>query len=599
MNKISSPLCAALLLCSLLVASCCRTHGQQTTSPPTKLQSMTVRNGVLRFADGSEVNLWGVNFQPNLSWEHAARMEPEGLFTPLKAEEMKRMTEESFDQIQRLGCNVIRIHVCPADFVDGKGQLVERIWLDLLDYTMAGARKRGIYVYLTLINEMKNGETQAPAFHDSFPHKYARAEWMVVPEAIQAAQQYTRALLNRQNPYDKTRYRDNPAIALIEPVNEPDYVTQEAMDNNPRIKGVYQDWLRAGGRGDDIKAFGAFRYETALAYLNGMVGVIRAEGAKQPLIWNCGWPRNIQHNEEIFQAIADSKVDAISYCLYPGQDDLKAPFWKYPEDLSDRNYLPYLKQVSEREDWMGWIRMPRFASKAKVVYEFETMCNQRTYLFPAMAKLFRSTGAQVATLWTYVLSGYAPYCGGTHVLNLETTPGKAASFMIGGEVFRGVPRGEPYTTTGKDADIFPGFSLSHPLNLSVAVTADSLIHSGPLPNDFAGLPQKPRRVVGVGDSPFISYAGTGLHFLEQISDIQYHLTILPNARFLSPHWIKKPDGKPIVELDRTTTSPFRLQLPGNPTISKVERKAGKEWQPVAFEKDQFSASAGEYRITLK
>jgi hypothetical protein len=446
---------------------------------------------------------------------------------------------------------------------------------------------------------MKNGGTQAPAFKDSFPHKFARVEWMVVPGAVEAARQYTRALLNRQNPYDKTLYKDNPAIALIEPVNEPDYLTREKLEEIPRMQRVYQDWLRAKGRQDNAEAFAAFRYKTALDYINGMVGVIRAEGAKQPLVWNCGWPRRIQHNEEIFQAIADSKIDAISYCLYPGQDDLKAPFWKYPENLSDHNYLPYLQKVSDREDWMGWIRAPRFASKAKVVYEFETMCNQKTYLFPAMAKLFRSTGAQVAALWTYALSSYAPYCGGTHVFNLETTPGKAASFMIAGNVFRDLPRGVPFTTTANDADEFQGFSLSYPLDLSVAVTSDSLIHSGPLPEGFALLPQKPRRIVGVGDSPFISYAGTGLHFLEQTSETLFRLTILPHARFLSPHWISKNDGTPVVELDRTTTFPLRLQLPGKPMIAKVERQVGKKWQPLPFESDQFPASPGEYRITLK
>jgi hypothetical protein len=598
MSRIIHPLCAALLLGGVLTVSCSRGERPQTKTKPARLQTLTVREGILQFADGSEVNLWGVNFQPNLSWEHALRMQPHGLFMPLRVEEMKQMTDESFAQLERLGCTVIRIHICPADFVDGQGRFVERIWLDLLDYTMAEARKRGIYVYLTLINEMKNGETQSPAFKDSFPHKYARVEWLVVPEAVEAARQYTRALLNRQNPYDQTRYQDNPAFALIEPVNEPEYVSREAMARHPRIQKVYQDWLRAEGRKDDAKAFGAFRYGTALAYLSGMVGVIRAEGAKQPLVWNCGWPRNIQHNEEIFQAIADSKMDAISYCLYPGQDDLKFPFWKYPEDLSARNYLPYLKQVSECEDWMGWIRAPRFASKAKLVYEFETMCNQRTYLFPAMAKLFRSTGVQVATLWTYTLSGYAPYCGGTHVFNLETTPRKAASFMIGGEVFRHLPRGVPFTTTGHDADAFQGFSLSHPLDLSVAMTDDSLIHSGPLPQGFAAAPREPRRIVGVGDSPFVSYAGTGLHFLERISDTQLHLTILPNARFLSAHWQRKTGRTPVVELDRATTFPFRLRLPGKRIIAKVERRVGQGWQAVTVANDQFPGSAGEYQVTL-
>ena len=326
---------------------------------------MKVRDGVLRFADGSEVNLWGVNFQANLSWEHAARMERQRLFVPLKAEALKKMTDESFAQIERLGCNVIRIHLCPADFFDGEGRLVERIWLELLDYTMAEARKRGIYVYLTLINEMKHSGTQMPAFKDSFAHKYARVEWMVVPEAIAAAHHYTRALLNRVNPYDQTRYKNNPAIALIEPVNEPEYLTREQLSKFPRMQQVYQDWLRVQGRRDDAKAFAAFRYESTLAYINGMVGLLREEGVKQPLVWNCGWPRNIQHNKEIFEAIADSKIDALSFCLYPGQDDLKVPYWKNPENLSGRNYFPYLQNVSDREDWMGWIRGPRFRLKGQ------------------------------------------------------------------------------------------------------------------------------------------------------------------------------------------------------------------------------------------
>lgn len=566
---------------------------------PSKLQSLTVRDGVLWFADGREVNLWGVNFQPMLSWEHAARMEPHGLFTPLRAEDLKKMTNESFDQIQRLGCNVIRMHLCPADFVDGQGRLVERVWLDLLDYTLAEARQRGIYVYLTLINEMRNGGRQSPAFQDSFPHRYERAEWMIIPEAVKAEQAYARTLLNRRNPYDQTLYRDNPALALIEPINEPAYVTREALAKAPRLQTVFQDWLRSRGMADDTNAFGTFRYETALAYLNGMVGVIQETGARQPIVWNCGWPRHIQHNVEVFQAIADSKVDAISYCLYPGQDDLKPPFWKYPENLSDRNYLPYLKRVSEREDWMGWIRAPRFAAKAKLVYEFETMCNQSAYLFPEMAKLFRSSGVQVAALWTYTLSGYAPYEAGSHVFNLETTPRKAASFMIAARVFRDLPRGGPFATTTEDADAFEGFWASHPQDLSLAAKDDAFIHSGPMAECPLPLPARPLLVAGVGKSPFVDYAGTGLYFLEKISDRAYCLAVLPHARFAGPHWLKPTGGKPAVELDRTTAMRLKLTPPGKARISKVEYDQSGQWKAVELNANAFLARPGKYRVVLE
>ena len=82
----------------------------------------------------------------------------------------------SFDQLERLGIDLIRIHVCPADFFDGRQQIVNRIWLDMLDFTMAEANKRKMAVYLTLINEMKNGTKESPPFPDCFTHKYSRAE---------------------------------------------------------------------------------------------------------------------------------------------------------------------------------------------------------------------------------------------------------------------------------------------------------------------------------------------------------------------------------------------------------------------------------------
>ena len=383
---------------------------------------------------------------------------------------------------------------------------------------------------------------------------------MVVPEAIAAQGKYMRALLNRVNPYDHTRYKKNPAIALIEPINEPAYVTRENLAELPRVRQVYDAWLARQGRTEDDAAFGAFRYQSALAYINGMVGLLREEGVNQPVVWNCGWPRNIRGNKEIFEAIADSRADVVSFCLYPGQDDLKVPYWDNREDLSGRNYFPYLKNVSDHEDWMGWIRGPRFASKAKVVYEFETFCNQSAYLFPAMAKEFRSLGAQVATLWTYALSGYAPYCAGSHVFNLETTPRKAAAFMVADEVFKALPRGVPYQTTTPGSDQYEGFALSQPLDISAASVNGTFIHAGTPPDGFIAPPENPQRIIGTGNSPFITYDGTGLRFLQRQSEGIYLLTILPHAKFVAPHWQGAKTG-PTVELDRKTAYPLKLNCP--------------------------------------
>ena len=93
---------------------------------------MHVVEGVMRTADGVEVNLWGSNFQPNLYWEYKFRMEHLGL--SMTSETMQAMCDDGFEDMKRMRCDVIRCHLTPADFTDAEGNLVETIWLDMLGY---------------------------------------------------------------------------------------------------------------------------------------------------------------------------------------------------------------------------------------------------------------------------------------------------------------------------------------------------------------------------------------------------------------------------------------------------------------------------------
>lgn len=511
-------------------------------------QTISAKKGVLYFEDGREVNLWGINFQPCLSFEHASRMHNQGVLMPLKSRDLKRVTDESFDEIQRLGAELIRVHLTPADFTDADGNLMETFWLDMLDYTLAEAQCRGLYVYLTFLNNLDHDGTQFPPNPESFAMAFARDEWMTEPAAVSATQSYIRQLLNRRNPYNGLLYKKSPALALLEPINEPAY-------------GLAQ----------------AERYGQVKRYLDGMVALFRDEGLAQPIVWNCGWPRLIQGREDVFRAIADSAVDAVSFCCYPGQDDLKDPFWKYPENLSTNNYLPFLKRC-EQDDWLGWLRRDAFAGKAKVVYEYETMCNQSAYMYPAMAEFFRSMGAQVAAQWTYGLSGYAAYLGGTHVFNLKTTPRKAASFMVAKQQFKGVKT------------IFSFESRS-----CAVFNEGTLIYSGKIVDETSGL--VPGTIIGVGNSPFVQYGGTGLYFVEPCENDALRLTILPDTEFIRPHWKECHTGDPVVRLDSATPHAFELNLPN---IGKrwVYRKQGYRWILIAETKGavRFDAKPGEYLI---
>ncbi|VGO13032.1 hypothetical protein PDESU_01586 [Pontiella desulfatans] len=547
-------ICCLLLMCLSL----------SSVSADGLFQKIIAKDGTLYFQDGTEVNLWGVNFQPMLSFEHASRMHNQGVLMPLKVQDLKATTDESFDEIQRLCAELIRIHLMPGDFSDEAGNLSETIWLDIFDYTMAQAQNRGLYIYLTFLNHLDHDGTQFPYDRNSFAAANPREEWMVDSAVIAATKNNIRQLLNRRNPYNGLLYKNHDALAVLEPVNEPAYYW-------------FEKWLEKN-EGGTREQFEQWSYGNTKSYLNDMVELFRDEGMAQPVVWNCGWARLIQKNRAAFRGIADSNVDAVSFCLYPGQSDLKTPFWENPEELSNRNYLPYIQQCSENEDWLGWLRSDAFKGKAKLVYEFETFCNQSGYLYPAMAKFYRSVGAQIAAQWTYGLTAYAEYLGGSHVFNLKTTPKKAASFMVAKQQFKDIQTS--YSFESRSSSVF---------------NDGKLIYSG---KNGAGTFLSPiEQIIGVGNSPFVTYAGTGLYFIKPVENGALHLEIMPDTEFIRPHWKELHTGDPVVELDLSASHEFELKLPD---LGKrwVYRKEGYRWKLVA-ETDgtiRFKAGPGEYLI---
>ena len=514
---------------------------------------MAVRDGVLFYEDGSEVTLWGNNFQPNLYWEYKFRMEHLGI--PMTLEVMKEMCDDGFRDLEKMGCDVIRCHLTPSDFTDAGGNLVENMWLDLLGYMVAMARENGVYVYITFVNQM-----DFTLIEESFVANATREEWIFDPVTVVATQNYVRQLINWVNPHTGFALKDDPVIAVWGLINEPEYFSYQQALTDPTQQALFFQWLEKNAFPKNDASFEKYRYEVVRGYIDGMHQLLRDEGASQPVVWNCNWPRMIDGRRDVFRAIADSKCEAVSFCLYPGQDDVADPFVENPANLSGRNYLPFLQNCFEQYDLLGWLRSDAFASKAKVVYEFETMYNaEGAYLHPAMAKLFRSLGVQIATMWTHTFNIYAPYQGGSHILNLKTTPKKAAAYIIAGRIFRHLLRGFEFKTSTQD--VFDGFMYSFEQDLAVATSDNEFIHTGDIDDCPVELPGAPKRIIGTGSSPFVKYEGTGLYFIN-ITDNEVQIEIYPHARFVRNWWEWHTDGEPVVDLDDKTEFPFELNLPG-------------------------------------
>ena len=523
---------------------------------------MTVKDGVLRFEDGSEVTLWGSNFQPNLYWEYKFRMEHLGL--PMTAETLQAMCDDGFEDLKRMKCGLIRCHLTPADFTDADGNLIETLWLDMLGYMVAAARKNGVYVSLTFLNHM-----EYTFIEESFITSCSREEWIFNPECVSRIECYVRQLLNWKNPYTGICLKDDPVIATWEPINEPEYFSHQQMMENPGQRKRFVQWQELNQFPDNDNYYARFRYEVVKNYINRFRRILDEENARQPLIWNCNWPRMIDGRRDVFRAVADSDADAISFCLYPGQDDVSAPFIKHSIDLSDRNYLPFLQHCSDDYDHLGWVKDPRFAGKAKTVYEFEVMYNSEcSYLYPAMAKLFRSLGVQMATMWTHCFNIYAPYIGCSHNMNLKTTPKKAAGFIIAGELFRYLPREFEYSTRSATDDVLNGFAFSQDSDSCLESIDKKYISSGDVVWAPVNRQDNLIEITGYGSSPFVTYNGKGLYFISICND-DVAIEVFPHACPVREQWKWYADGRFVTELDYKTELPFEIHLPGREPVHMI------------------------------
>ncbi|MEN6347430.1 MAG: carbohydrate binding domain-containing protein [Armatimonadia bacterium] len=575
-----------------------KTMGVQPVGRHQAPRPISCRKGALVYDDGTEVALWGVNFQTALSWEYSGRLKSVGI--PLEAEALKRVADTNLAELPPMGAGVIRMHLLPADFSDAEGNLKDSVFLDVLDYTLAGCRKRGIYVYLTLVNEM--GASFLP---DSFLAGRDRKEWIADPALSAKIARYMQGLLSHVNRYSGLRYADDETIAVVEIANEPGYVDYPTMVSDDRyapLRAAFDKWCKDKGIETDREVcYATFRYEWVSRFLAQMCTAIRDTGCQKPVAWNLNWPRMIQGHEEVYQAVAESPVDVVSFCLYPGQSDVASPFWDHPVDLSGKNYLPYLREHWQDYSRLRWLLGTRFANKAKAVYEFETFYNQTSYLYPAMARLFRALGAQVANMWTYSLTPSAEYLRGSHYLNLYCTPEKAVSFAIASELFAETPRYTPYEAVGDDNLTFGNCVVSFEHNLSALQTPELLMYSRGWQDwqPFAASP-KVKRIVGCGSSPVVTYGGTGAYFVEVGSD-QIHVTLNPDATFVQPPW------------DRQRTRPWTLtcRLDRDTPHALTLRLAGWEGEVTVWRLDDgretriesrgpgmtFDALPGEYRVT--
>ncbi|MGA2498698.1 MAG: hypothetical protein ABSH20_13215, partial [Tepidisphaeraceae bacterium] len=176
-------------------------------APAGKDGFVAVKDGHFVSAGGKRMRFWGLNatMQGALPAKESA---------PIIA-----------GNLARVGINCIRFHFldrpAPTGLLEAKGDDTQHLdpqQLDRMDFFIGELKKRGIYADLNLHvgRKYKAGD----GVRDADLLGMTKGVTYFDARIIELQKQYATALLTHVNPYTGKAYRDEPAVALVEFVNE-------------------------------------------------------------------------------------------------------------------------------------------------------------------------------------------------------------------------------------------------------------------------------------------------------------------------------------------------------------------------------------------
>jgi len=125
-------------------------------------------------------------------------------------------------RMARLGINCVRMHHMDAYSIWGDSPnktIIDPKKLDRLDYLIHQLKLHGIYTNINLHVSRTLGEAEGFVADPGRP-KYDKGLGNFEPRMIELQKKYARDLLTHVNPYTKTAYASEPAVALVEISNE-------------------------------------------------------------------------------------------------------------------------------------------------------------------------------------------------------------------------------------------------------------------------------------------------------------------------------------------------------------------------------------------
>jgi len=214
--------------------------------PAGKDGFIRVEGGHLVKSNGERIKFWGFNLT---EWSRGSTSIPPKEDAPKFAE-----------TLARFGVNCVRLHFLdldsPRGLIDGtlnNSQHFDKEQLDREDFFIAELKKRGIYVNFNL--NVGRSYKEGDGVQDYDKIRWGKGLTFFDPRLIELQKDYARQLLTHYNPYTKMEYRNDPAVAIVEILNENDLsigFSSTPYYNNLLTK-LYNDWLKKNNSIEKLK----------------------------------------------------------------------------------------------------------------------------------------------------------------------------------------------------------------------------------------------------------------------------------------------------------------------------------------------------------
>ena len=325
--------------------------------PAGKHGFLTVMGDRMCFEDGTEARFWGTNFNSGACF-------PDHAYSEMVAR-----------RLAKFGVNMVRFHQMDAEwatpnlFTFNRAQPKDNTRsfdpesMERLDYLIYCLKQAGVYIFMDMLTYRQYRPGDEVDAVDQLGQA-AKPYTYFDPRLIELQKEFNRDLWTHTNPYTKLAYKDDPAIALTEIVNESDPFFNKVIlePYRTRLETIYRSWVQEHGleASQDPIHFGVTTPQLARFYVDlmqghfrEMIAHLRGIGVRIP-VNGTNW------SQSLGGAVAQGAADFSD----------THPYWNFPtwEDPAGTRTRP---MVGEAENSFPWVAAMRRLDQPMFISEWD------------------------------------------------------------------------------------------------------------------------------------------------------------------------------------------------------------------------------------